>query len=175
LNKAEGTNRQFILVEIEPDIAVNITRERIKRAIEGYRWDFRGEERDEPGLSGGFRYCRLGPTLFDAEGQIRPDVSYGELARHVFFSETGEPLSGEPLQPPLVGIHKESAVYLLFNGVMGDDQRDGGNLLTRAVLAGLPAHAGPRIVYAEGCTLTPDYLNRRRITFRQTPYQIRVR
>ncbi len=129
----------------------------------------------KPGLGGGFRYCRLGPTLFDAEGQIRADVSYGELARHVFFSETGEPLSGEPLQPPLVGLHKESAVYLLFNGVMGDARPDGGNLLTRETLAGLPAHAGPCIIYAEGCALTPDYLNRRRITFRQTPYQIRVR
>jgi len=129
----------------------------------------------KPGLGGGFRYCRLGPTLFDAEGQIRADVSYGELARHVFFSETGEPLAGDPLQLPLVGIHKGTAVYLLFNGVMGDKRPAGGNLLTRAVLAGLPAHTGPRVVYAEGSTLSPDYLAARQVTFRQTPYQIRVR
>ena len=175
LNEAEGTSRQFIQVEIEPEIAQTITRERIKRAIEGYRWNYRDEERSEPGLGGGFRYCRLGPTLFDADGQIRPDVSYDELARHVFFSETGEPLTGAPGQPPLVGLHKESAVYLLFNGVLGDERPEGGNLLTRQVLAQLPAHDGPKVIYAEGCTLSPDYLTRHRITFRQTPYQIRVR
>ncbi|MCL4836092.1 MAG: site-specific DNA-methyltransferase [Caldilineaceae bacterium] len=129
----------------------------------------------KPGLGGGFRYCRLGPTLFDAEGQIRPDVSYEELARHVFFSETGEPLTGEPLQAPLVGVHKERAVYLLFNGVLGDDRPERGNLLTRQALAALPAHNGPRIVYAEGCALSADYLTRHHTTFRQTPYQIRVR
>jgi adenine-specific DNA-methyltransferase len=128
----------------------------------------------KPGLGGGFRYCRLGPTLFDADGQIRGDVTYDELARHVFFSETGEPLTGMPA-PPLVGLHKGSAVYLLFNGVLGDERPDGGNLLTRQVLAQLPAHDGPKVIYAEGCTLSADYLTRHRITFRQTPYQIRVR
>lgn len=175
LNKDEGTGRKFILVEIESDIAKGITRERIERAINGYTWEYRGDERSEPGLGGGFRYCRLGPTLFDSEGQIRADVSYDELARHVFFGETGEPLSGDPLDPPLVGIHSGTAVYLLFNGVMGDDRRDGGNILTRSVLGALPAHAGPKIIYAEGSTLSPDYLTARQVTFRQTPYQIRVR
>ena len=129
----------------------------------------------KPGLGGGFRYCRLGPTLFDADGQIRPDVSYEELARHVFFSETGEPLTGTPAQPPLVGLHKGSGIYLLFNGVLGDERPDGGNLLTRQVLAQLPAHHGPKVIYAEGCTLSADYLARHQISFRQTPYQIRVR
>lgn len=129
----------------------------------------------KPGLGGGFRYCRLGPTLFDAAGQIQADVTYGELARHVFFSETGEPLAGEPPAGPLVGVHRGAAIYLLFNGTLGDESRDGGNVLTRAVLAGLPAHDGPRVIYGTGCTLSPDYLTRRGVIFRQTPYEIRVR
>jgi hypothetical protein len=123
----------------------------------------------------GFRYCHLGPTLFDADGQIRPDVTYAELARHVYFSECGEPLSGEPIAPPLVSYHQGTAIYLLFNGALGDNRPEGGNVLTRTVLAGLPAHSGPRVVYAEGCTLTSNYLTQQGVIFRQTPYEIRVR
>ena len=48
-----------------------------------------------PELGGGFRYCQLGEPLFDEAGQIRPTVKFGELARHVWFTETGEPLPHE--------------------------------------------------------------------------------
>ena len=41
-------------------------------------------------------------------------------------------------------------MYLLFNGVLGDKRPAGGNVLTHAVAADLPAHPagkGPRIIY----------------------------
>lgn len=128
------------------------------------------------GLGGSFRYCRLGPTLFDSEGRIRADVTYDELARHVFFSATGEPLSAEQAaEPPLIGKHRDTAVYLLFNGVLGDKRPEGGNILTRSIFHALPHHQGPRVIYAEGCTLSESFLNSHGIIFRQTPYEIRVR
>ena len=42
---------------------------------------------------GGYRFYRLGPPVFDAEGQIRSDITFPVLAAHVYFSETGRPLS----------------------------------------------------------------------------------
>jgi len=71
---------------------MTITTERVKRVAEGYT-NTKGEA--VPELGGGFRYCQLGEPLFDEAGQIRPTVKFGELARHVWFTETGEPLPHE--------------------------------------------------------------------------------
>ena len=91
----EGSNRKFILVEMMPDIAVNVTAERIKRVAEGIA--------DLPPLGGGFRYCELGAPLFNSEGQIADYVTFKDLAHHVFFITTGEPLPhGSDLKTPLL-------------------------------------------------------------------------
>lgn len=126
-------------------------------------------------MGGGFRYCELGPSLFDAQGQIRGEVSYLELAQHVFFTETGEPLpDGSQVDSPLLGVSKGVGVYLLYNGVLKDKTPDGGNVLTRAVLATLPPYDGPKVVYGAGCLLSEPALQRMSITFRQIPYEVKV-
>ena len=165
-------DRRFILVEMEPTIAKTITAERVKRVAAGYT-NAKGEA--VAGLGGGFRYCQLGEPLFDEAGQIRPTVKFGELARHVWFTETGEPLPRERvMNTPLLGVHRGRAIYLLYNGILGDKSAQGGNVLTRAVLAELPAFDGPKVVYAAGCLLGPDRLSAYQITVRQTPYEIRT-
>lgn len=168
MNEQDSGNRRFILIEMQPNIAQSVTAERLKRAISGYR--------EVEGLGGGFRYCTLGPTLFDAEGQIRTEVTFSELAQHVFFVETGEPLPRRAKgQSPLLGVVNGLAVYLLYNGVLGDKSPQGGNILTRTLLADLPPHDGPKVIYGEGCRLAPERLKREGITFRQIPYEVRVR
>jgi hypothetical protein len=149
-NKEDGGNRRFILVEMEQNICRDITRERLRRVIEGYD--------DTPGLGGGFRYCKLGEPLFDEHGQIRKEVQFADLARHVFFTETGEPQPniGEA-NSPLIGIHNGTAHYLLFNGILGDNRVNGGNVL-----------------FGEGCRLGPERLKREGVTFKQIPYEVKV-
>jgi site-specific DNA-methyltransferase (adenine-specific)/adenine-specific DNA-methyltransferase len=164
--------RRFILVEMEPTIAKTITAERVKRVAEGYT-NAKGEA--VPGLRGGFRYCQLGEPLFDEAGQIRTTVKFSELARHVWFTETGEPLPRERvMNTPLLGVHRGTAIYLLYNGILGDKSAQGGNVLTRAILAELPAFDGPKVIYAAACLLGPDRLSAYQITVRQTPKQIRI-
>ena len=177
LNKEDDGNRRFILVEIEPSIARETTAVRLRRAIEGYEWiGQRGKVNREQALDGGFRFCELGPTLFDARGQIHDEVSYADLARHVFFSETGEPLpAGAALGTPLLGAAEDTAIYLLYNGILRDMRPDGGNVLTRHLLAALPAHDGPRVVYGAGCLVSPDVLRQAGVVFRQIPYEVKVR
>lgn len=177
LNNEDGGERRFILIELDPDICRNIAYERLKRVIEGYTWkDARRNSRQEEAVGGSFRYCELGETLFDAHGQIRSEVSFADLARHAFFSSTGSPLpSGAPCDTPLVGIHKNTAIYLLYNGIMGDQREEGGNVLTRSLLASLPPHNGPKVIYGEGCLLGREYLQEQDIVFRQTPYEIKVK
>ncbi len=172
LNKADGQSRRFILIEMKEKIARNITAERIRRAAEGYQ-NAKGEA--VPGLGGGFRFCELGEPLFDELGQIRDTVRFGDLARHVWFTETGEPLPRERVpNSPLLGDFKGTAIYLLYNGILGDRSAAGGNVLTRAVLAQLPPSDGPKIVYCAGCLLGQERLSAHRITVRQTPYEVRA-
>jgi len=128
------------------------------------------------GLGGGYRFCVLGHTLFDQSGRVVSEVGFSDLAQHVFFTETGEPLTKLPngKRSPLIGTHNGVALYLLFNGILGDKRTDAGNILTSAVLRDLPKHDGPRVIFGEGCRLGSDRLKRERITFKQIPYEIKV-
>jgi site-specific DNA-methyltransferase (adenine-specific)/adenine-specific DNA-methyltransferase len=172
-NAEDGGNRRYLLVEMDPSIATNITRERVKRVTLGYT-NPKGKKIDA--LGGGFRYCELGEPLFTPEGRIEDDVvSFKDLAHHVFFIATGEPLpQGSDLNTPLIGVANGVAVYLLYNGILGDRSANGGNVLTRDVLALLPSYDGPRIIYGNGCRIAPERLRRENITFRQVPYEVRV-
>jgi site-specific DNA-methyltransferase (adenine-specific)/adenine-specific DNA-methyltransferase len=164
--------RRFILVEMEPEIAPRITAERVRRVAQGYK-NAKGDE--VAGLGGGFRYCRLGEPLFDEAGQIRTSVTFGELARHVYFTETGEPLPRERVpNTPLLGVCRGVAIYLLYNGILGDKSVNGGNVLTRGILAKLPPFDGPKVIYCAGCLLGTERRQAEQLVIRQTPYEIKV-
>jgi len=101
----------------------------------------------------------------------------------VYFVETGEPLpnpqkagakgKGAKGGFPLLGVHNETAVYLLYNDILKDKSPKGGNVLTRAVLSSLPKHDGPKIIYGNGCLLSEEKLRELGITFRQIPYEVK--
>ena len=76
---------------------------------------------------------------------------------------------------PLLGIHNGVAYYLLFNGILGDKRPDGGNVLTSKVLALLPPFNGPKVMYGESSRFGSERLQMERITFKQTPYDIKSR
>jgi site-specific DNA-methyltransferase (adenine-specific)/adenine-specific DNA-methyltransferase len=173
LNKEDGGRRRFILVEMDGTIANNLTAERVRRVATGFKTSD-GEE--VGGTGGSFRYCRLGEALFTDTGKIRDSVSFGELARHVYFTETGEPLPRERVssKSPFLGVCRGVGVYLLYNGILTDKTANGGNVLTRAVLAALPPFDGTKVVYCAGSLLGPDRLAVERIVVRQTPYEIKI-
>ena len=131
---------------------------------------------------GGFRFYRLGPPAFDAGGRIRSEIGFSVLAAHVWFSETGIPWSGVG-DSPMLGIHDGRAYALLYNGILGDRSSRGGNVLTRGTLSRIreairavaESFGGPLTVYCEQSRLTPSTLERERIAFKQTPYDIESR
>ena len=65
-------------------------------------------------------------------------------------------------------------IYLLYNGIIKDKRANGGNVLTRKVLAGLSPFDGQKVIYCAGCLLGKDRLQAGRILVRQTPYEIKV-
>lgn len=177
LNKQDGGDRRFILVEMDETIAPKITAERMRRVINGYDKGGDPEKPVEP-LGGGFRYCRLGTPLFNEFGDIDSGVIFADLAAHVFFSETGSPLPAKvDGASHFIGTHKDKAVYLLFSpGEQGFAREASGNVLTPDALANLPAPSndfyGVRVVYAEGCTVSAERLKVEGVIFKQIPYQI---
>ena len=173
-NVEDGGNRRFIQVEMLPEVASTITAGRAKRAISGYT-NAKGET--VSGLGGGFQFCRLSAEpLFDADGQIRSDVKFAQLAEFVWFAETGTGLDTQlrgTADSPLLGIHEGRAIYLLYNGILKDKSVAGGNVLTGPVFDVLPKFAGPKVIYAAANRMGARAA-REGITFKQTPYALEV-
>ena len=124
-------------------------------------------------LGGGFQFCHLSADpLFDAEGQIRQDVTFAQLADFVWFSETGTGYTGRA-DSSLLGVHDGRAVYLLYNGILKDKSVGGGNVLTGPVLDLLPKSKGSKVIYAAANRLG-GRAAREGVTFKQTPYALEV-
>ncbi len=190
-NTEDGGNRKFILVEMEEKIAQDITAERVRRVAGGYT-NAKGEA--VGGLGSGFQFCRLSEEpLFNEFGDIRDDVTFAQLADFVWFAEMGEGymekgiaspfledgclakgLQSPSPYSPLLGVKDGAAVYLLFNGILGDRRPAGGNILTKAVYDSLPPHDGPQVIYAAATRIGEAERTRRNIIFKQTPYAIEV-
>ena len=88
LNKEDGGNRKFILVECE-NYADKITAGRVRRVIKGV--PKAKDETLKKGLGGSFTYCTLGDEINIEKmlaGKKLPD--YETLARHVVYTATGQ-------------------------------------------------------------------------------------
>ncbi len=177
---------RFILVEMDETVAQTKTRQRVQKAIDGYIPLTGKKKTPMAGLGGSFQFCTLSPEpLFTPEGQIRPDVSFAQLAEFVWFIETGTGKVPEGTQragaggtakfdSPLLGVFEGRAIYLLYNGILKDRSVAGGNVLTGPVYELLPRHGGPKVIYAAASRLGGPRLARESIVFKQTPYALEV-
>jgi adenine-specific DNA-methyltransferase len=136
---------------------------------------------------GGFRFFRLGETVFDSERRIKIDISFENLAAHIFFTETKTPMKKPKKKSAFLGIDNDTAYALLYNGILGDKSTDGGNVLTHSTLnkimndidtaskkKGEPLPYNKLVIYGEATRLTNVSLNFNNIIFKQTPYDIKV-
>ena len=112
-NAEDGGNRKFILVEMEEDIANDVTAERTRRVIDGY-----GEgDKAVAGLGGSFTYCTLGEAI-DLErilaGDTLPD--YADLAPVLFHMATNETLRPDKMRPDdyFVGSSLHDDVWMIY-------------------------------------------------------------
>lgn len=91
LNKEDGGNRKFILVECE-DYADKVTAERVRRVIKGVPGAKDAALKD--GLGGSFTYCELGEDI-SIENLLKGNnlPSFDELAAYAFYTATGQTLA----------------------------------------------------------------------------------
>jgi len=169
---AHKMGRRYIGIEMG-EHAITHCVPRLKKVVDGEQ----GGISEDVGWKGGggFHFYKLGSPIFDEEGRINPAVRFAHLAAHVWFAETRTPLPHPRRKSPLLGVHEGVGYYLLFNGILGDKRPDGGNVLTRRLLADLPAHDGPKMIYGESSRLSKESLLQLGITFKQTPYDVKAR
>ena len=127
------------------------------------------------GGGGGFRFLRLGGAVFNEDDSVNPDLTFADLAAHIWFLETHRPFAPQKKQSPFLGEHRGVGYALLYNGILGDKSAGGGNKVTTKTLATIrravpKGFSGKIIVYAHGCLFRAARMDDENIEFRQIPY-----
>jgi adenine-specific DNA-methyltransferase len=170
LNKEDGGKRKCILVQMseasekEPkkNICKDITRERVKRAIEKYGYD------------SGFQYCKVGIPL-DAETLLSGNLpTYKQFAEYVYYLCTGESLKNKKdvdEKSYFVAEHGASVIYLVYKRDFDELCRMALNLTIAEDIR--KKHPKKRaIVYAPSCFLDEEYMKDMNIDYVGIPYSL---
>ena len=174
LNKADGGNRRFILVECE-DYADSITAERVRRVINGVP-NAKNAQLQE-GLGGSFTYCTLGgPITVDGllAGQSMPD--YPTLAAYLLHTAAGISAGETDFAQQNDGLfyrNGQTDYYLLYQPDLEYVQNQDAVLNeSRAKGIGKRNQAEDRraVVFAAGKYIGQRELTGMGITFCQLPY-----
>ncbi len=174
LNKEDGGNRKFILVECE-DYADKITAERVRRVIKGIPQA--KDENLKKGLGGSFTFATLSDEI-DPEkilsGETMP--SWEALARHVFWLATGTTLNKYPKsnKAGLIGKYKNDHIYLLYEPNIKFMQSDDAIITGKVVdELGAKRKKGDRMIYyAAGAYVSQKDMQKSGIMFCQLPWAI---
>ena len=174
LNKEDGGNRKFILIECE-DYADTITAERVRRVINGV--DTAKDETLQQGLGGSFTYCILGEPI-DTEGLLTGETlpAYETLAGYIAYVATGSSLKdivhrgdyffGETDTNLFYLIYEPSLEFLESNRSALDGKR-ATQIAKRSKSTGKKAY-----VYAAQKFMSQKELTAMGITFCQLPYNL---
>jgi len=132
LNKADGSNRKFILIQMPYEtkdegfnICENVTVERIRRVIHGYEFTRRpslargSQEVKERvvGLDGSFSFVRVGRPIFGEYRDLGATLPpYEELAKYIFYTETSRDFARDGMSEKTgkIGEYKATSYYLLY-------------------------------------------------------------
>ncbi len=181
---AHKMNRRYIGVELG-DHAITHVVPRLKKVIDGSDQGGISKSVDWKG-GGGYKFYELGETIFDEKGKIRLNIDFNTLANHIWFSETGTASSdnnfvnniGIDGKTALLGIYKNTAYILLYNGILRDKRPIEGNVLTNRVLRYLKellngSSYTNMIIYGDACKVRREVLEENKILFKQIPYDVK--
>ncbi|MFY8186723.1 MAG: site-specific DNA-methyltransferase [Flavobacterium sp.] len=165
LNKQDGGNRKFILIEME-DYANDITAERVKRVAKGYG----SGSKAVAGTGGAFDFYELGLPLFDENQNLNEKVGVEKIREYIWFSETRTSASLSVRVPSkedkyLLGKKDESAYYFIY-------EKDRLTTLDFDALELIKTKGEQYVVYADNCLLPKDFMARKNIIFKKIPRDI---
>jgi adenine-specific DNA-methyltransferase len=162
LNKQDGGNRKFILVETE-DYAETITAERVKRVIRGY-----GEGNSAvEGAGGDFSFYELGDVLLLADGNLNESVGADRIRAYVYFMETKQAIGEKSPEENdyFLGAHNQTAYYFYY-------EPETVTTLDDSFLATIRTRSDGYLIYADRLALSTDDLRKYNIVFKKIPRDI---
>lgn len=167
LNAQDGGKRRFILIEME-DYADTITAERIRRVMSGY-----GEDNKQvPGLGGGFDYYTIGEPIFYPDDTLNETVGIEVIRNYVAYSEgiPGEDQTpkANAYTPYLMGLNSDTAWIFYY-------EPNQATCLDLDFLDSLKFGAAKpetAIIYADKCLLTKEFMTKYGIIFKKIPRDI---
>ena len=174
LNKEDGGNRKFILVECE-DYADTITAERVRRVINGV--ENTKDETLRDGLGGSFTYCTLGEPI-DEEGMLTGETlpTYEALADYIAYTATGNALTAITEQKDYCfGETDDLRFYLIYEPTLQflESNRSALDGERADQIAKACKETGKKAyVYAPQKFISQKELTDKGITFCQLPYNI---
>lgn len=169
LNKQDGGNRKYILIEME-DYADTITAERVKRVIKGYgnsETSITGLKTE--GTGGSFNYYQLGEPLFLEEDVLNEAVGLENILKYIWYSETRTSYS--PTAHSLVeenyriGSKDQTDYYFYYS-------KDAVTTVDYDFMAKIKHKASQYIIYADNCLLEKDFMLKHHIIFKKIPRDI---
>ena len=158
LNKKDGGNRRFILVEMM-DYAETIISDRIKKVINGYT--------EVQGTGGSFDFYELGQPLFDEDGNLNESVGLPKTRNYVWYTETKTPLKEEKHEDNahFLGKHNDTSYYFYY-------ESEAITTLDHSFLASIKTKAEQYVIYADNCLLTKEFMLKHHIIFKKIPRDI---
>ena len=172
LNKEDGGNRKFILVECEK-YADSITAERVRRVIDGVP-GARDKSLQE-GLGGSFTYCTLGEPI-ELEGMLTGEglPDYGTLAAYLLNTASGVSVSG--------GLHAQNDEGLFYSAADTDYYllyepdiewlRSNKAILNEQQAKRIQGVGREAVVFAADKYMGQRFLTDMKIKFCQLPYEL---
>jgi len=160
LNKQDGGNRKFILVEME-DYANDITAERVKRVTKGYGTGAKAVA----GTGGAFDFYELGLPLFDENQNLNEKVGLAKIKEYIWFSETRTSFKEPNKEPYFLGKKDESAYYFIY-------EKDRLTTLDYDALELIKTKGEQYVIYADNCLLPKEFMAKKNIIFKKIPRDI---
>ncbi len=172
LNKEDGGNRKFILVECE-DYADSITAERVRRVINGVPGAKDASLKE--GLGGAFTYCTLGEPI-DVEGMLTGEAlpGFSELASYLLHTASGLSLNGELKAKNDDGLfysNGDTDYYLLYRPDI-EWLRSNESILNAEQVQRIHDAGRKAVVFASDKYMGQRFLEPLGITFCQIPYEL---
>ena len=162
MNKADGGNRKFILIEMM-DYADSITAERVKRVIRGYGEDKKKVE----GTSGNFSFYKLGEKLLLDNGTLNPDIELEKIREYIWYMETRTefmPVQNDDTKYYL-SKYNDTAYYFYY-------EKEKVTCLDNGFLAQIKTKAEYYVIYADLCSVSEKKLQEYNIAFKKIPRDI---
>ena len=157
MNKADGGNRKFILIEMM-DYAESITAERVKRVIKGYA--------DKEGTGGEFSFYELGEP-FLINNLLNERVDTQTIREYIWFTETKSKFLESKEENKYFLGNKFGASYFFYY------EKEKATTLDFDFLATIKQRYEQYIIYADICLLPVDFMQRNNIIFKKIPRDIK--